>query len=197
MDRDGWQERYGRPDRVWSGKPSPRLPQVAEGRAPGRALDLACGEGADAVWLAEHGWQVTAVDFASNALARGQEAASAAGVAERIEWVEADLTEWQPPDTYDLVAIHFLHGPPELWQAGIAAGAGAVAPGGMLLVVAHDPSQLTEGNGMGPPDPSVLYGPSDIVAALPAGLIVEVAEVQTRETETGPWRDAVVIASAE
>ena len=108
MDADAWDQRYAAAERVWSVEPNVWLAQVARDLSPGRALDLACGEGRNAVWLAERGWRVTAVDFSAVALARGR-----AG-SEEVEWVEADVRAWAPPvDAFDLVAIVYLHLPPD------------------------------------------------------------------------------------
>jgi SAM-dependent methyltransferase len=132
-------------DEVWSGAPgsgmrtSPANPHlVAEVRAlkPGSALDAGCGAGAEAIWLAAHGWTVTAADIAPAALEAGRARASEAGVAEAIEWVRADLSTWQPGTTYDMVTTHYAH--PEISQLAFYERlAGWVTPGGTLLVVGH------------------------------------------------------------
>lgn len=102
---------------------------------PGTALDLGCGEGGDALWLARHGWRVTAVDIAPSALAVG---ASQQDPGDDITWVAADLAEWMPPTSYDLVAASFLHSTVELPRERILRrGAAAVAPDGTLVIVGH------------------------------------------------------------
>lgn len=136
-DPTWWEERYRAHERVWSGDVNPSLAQVAEGLTPGTALDAGAGEGADAVWLAAHGWQVTAVDASRTALDRGAAQAQRQGLT--VEWVEADLRTWVPPQRYDLVTSHYLHAE---GGRGWAWLADAVAPGGTLLVVGHDPSDL-------------------------------------------------------
>ena len=133
-----WEEHYGRAERVWSGRANPVLVDVAGQLPAGTVLDLGCGEGGDAIWLARQGWQVTAVDVAETALARAAEEATAAGVESRIEFRRHDLTRTFPPGEYDLVSAQFLQSPLELPRAELLQSAArAVAPGGWLLVVEH------------------------------------------------------------
>ncbi|MBZ4321839.1 class I SAM-dependent methyltransferase [Streptomyces huiliensis] len=139
-----WEEFYGRGDRVWSGRPNPLLVREAAGLAPGTALDLGCGEGADAIWLAERGWQVTAVDVSATALERAAGHAAQAGVADRITWQRHDLGvsfPARPEGGYGLVSLQFLHSPLGLPVGRILRSAtAAVAPGGDLLFVGHSES---------------------------------------------------------
>lgn len=135
-----WEDRYRRGEGTARLDPSPSLDAEAGALRPGRALDAGCGVGADALWLAARGWQVTAVDVSATALEQGRRTAHAAGspFAERIAWVHADLTAWQPdPGAFDLVSSHYVHvpGPPEALVARLASW---VAPGGDLLVVGHE-----------------------------------------------------------
>ncbi|MEH1098812.1 class I SAM-dependent methyltransferase [Micromonospora sp. CPCC 205561] len=133
-----WEEHYGRRERVWSGRPNPVLVDVATPLPAGTVLDLGCGEGGDAIWLAGRGWRVTAVDVAETALARAAEEASAAGVASRIEFHRHDLTRTFPPGEFDLVSAQFLQSPLEFPRGELLRSAArAVAPGGRLLVVEH------------------------------------------------------------
>ncbi|RZU75899.1 thioredoxin reductase [Micromonospora kangleipakensis] len=145
FERAAWEERYRARPAVWSGRPNPQLVAEATALAPGRALDVGCGEGADAVWLAQRGWQVTAVDIADTALRRAAAHAAAAGeaVAARITWAQADLRD-QPPTAgrYDLVSAQFMHLPGDARRQLFARLAAAVAPGGTLLIVGHHPSDL-------------------------------------------------------
>lgn len=130
-----WEERYA-PSRVWSGQPNHSLVAQTQDLPPGTALELGSGEGADAIWLAEQGWEVTAVDVSATALARAAEHAAERGVSPT--WVEADVAHWHPQGTYDLVTAFFLHSPVDFPRAEIfARAAGAVAPGGVLLIVGH------------------------------------------------------------
>lgn len=135
---DFWEQRYAS-TQVWSGRVNQTLAEVARGLVVGSALDLGCGEGGDAIWLARAGWQVTAVDISTNALERGRAAADAARVPSgRIEWVAADLASWQPAGTYDLVSACFLQSPVSLPRTEILRRAAtAVAPGGSLLIISH------------------------------------------------------------
>ncbi len=196
MTQQAWEERYSQPDRVWSGRVNPWVRTVASELPTGSALDLACGEGADAVWLASQGWRVHAVDFAQAALERGCAAAASAGVADRITWVQSDLSAgWRPDRTFDLVTMHFLHTPDAaVREAALRAAWAATA--GTLLVVAHDPANAVEGTAGGPPDPAVLYGADEVLGAL--GLVphapeVVVAESRRRVTEAGVWIDAIAV----
>jgi len=131
-----WEDRYGESDRIWSGEPNIRLVEIVSGLAPGLALDLGCGEGGDTVWLAKHGWRVTAVDIADTALRRAPEAS--ADLLQYIDFQQHDLTKTFPEGEYDLVSAHFLHSPTE-WDRDsvMRRAAAAVAPGGVLLVVDH------------------------------------------------------------
>jgi SAM-dependent methyltransferase len=124
----------------------------------GRALDLACGEGRNAIWLADRGWSVTAVDFSGAAIERAR-ALDSRG---RVRWVQADATTYQP-DEIDLALICYLQLTPDQRRSAVRAAAGGLAPGGTLLVIAHDSRNLTDGTG-GPPDPSVLYTANDVTA---------------------------------
>jgi SAM-dependent methyltransferase len=187
-----WDERHGARDPIESHEPDPSLAALLSGLAPGRALDLATGDGRNAIWLASQGWDVTAVDFSTGALERARSSAVAAGV--DVDWVLADLTEWRPaPRSCDLVAVMFLHLPREERRPVYAAAADAVARGGLLLVVGHDLSNLTAGAG-GPQDPEVLFTPTEIAADL-LDFTIETAETVTRDLGDGRQAiDAVVLA---
>ncbi|CAM3097771.1 SAM-dependent methyltransferase [Stackebrandtia soli] len=133
-----WDARYGEKERIWSGKPNGALISEVEGMTPGRALDLGCGEGADAIWLAERGWHVTGVDISTVALDRAAAHAADNGVAERITWRRLTLGDGFPEGSYDLIISFFLHSHGDLRREDILrAATSAVAPGGVLLVVGH------------------------------------------------------------
>jgi SAM-dependent methyltransferase len=132
-----WDGRYAEAGQVWSGEPNQALVREVEGLAPGTALDLGCGEGGDAVWLARRGWRVTADDVSAVALARGEAQAAAAGVGDRVTWQRHDLAATFPEGTYDLVTSHFLHSPGLDREAVLRRAVDAVAPGGTLLAVGH------------------------------------------------------------
>ncbi|MFJ3517799.1 MULTISPECIES: class I SAM-dependent methyltransferase [unclassified Streptomyces] len=133
-----WDGRYGESDRIWSGEANAMLVHEVSGLAPGRALDLGCGEGGDAVWLARLGWTVTGTDISGVALGRAAEHTADAGVAERVSFAQHDLTESFPEGEFDLVSACFLHNYGDFPRdAVLRRAASAVAPGGTLLVVGH------------------------------------------------------------
>jgi SAM-dependent methyltransferase len=188
-----WEQRYGDAP-IWSGDVNRSTADVAATLTPGTALDLGSGEGGDAVWLASRGWTVTAVDIATTALDRGRAAAEAAGVGDRITWRAADLAEWTPDDTFDLVTASFLHSTfafPR--RAVLRRAATAVAPGGHLLVVGHAAlppwsSHVEHAGRAEQEDGARLLGPDEQVADLaldPAAWTIVLAELRTRRT-TGP-----------
>ena len=180
--RDRWNRRYASGDRHPTPEPSRFLVAEVGGMAPGRALDLACGAGRNAVWLAEKGWRVTAVDFSDVGLTMARDLARARGV--EVDWIEADVVAWVPESrAYDLVCALYLQLPAPERRRVLGHAVGALAPGGTLLVVGHDLSNLTEGWG-GPPRAEVLYAPDDIVAEID-GLQVEKAERVRRPVEEG------------
>jgi SAM-dependent methyltransferase len=132
-----WEERY-RGGRQWSGRPNALLVCEVEGLAPGSALDLGCGEGGDAIWLAQQGWTVTAVDIATAAIGLGAEHADEQGVGGRITWQQHDLDESFPDGSFDVVSACYLHSPVALARTLVLRRAtAAVAPGGHLVVVGH------------------------------------------------------------
>lgn len=133
-----WDDRYSAQEQIWSGRVNAMLSEVAEELAAGSALDLGCGEGADAVWLATRGWLVTAVDVSATALARTRAAADDAGVADRVTTQQHDLVEDFPAGTFDLVSSQYLHSSQEFPRTAVLQRATqAVTPGGRLLIVDH------------------------------------------------------------
>ncbi len=133
-----WNTFYAERDQIWSGKPNAVLVEQVAGLKPGRALDLGCGEGADAIWLAQQGWTVTAVDISSVALDRAQQHAADAGVGDRVEWQRHELSTSFPDGEFDLVSAQFLHSKTELDRDAILRrAAAAVARGGVLLIEGH------------------------------------------------------------
>ena len=141
MDTDHhthWETRYAEKPRIWSGRPNTRLAEIVGGLIGSRALDLGCGEGGDAMWLAEHGWQVVAVDVSTTALARAAEDAEARGVLGHIDFQQHDLTKTLPDGPFDLVSAHFFHTTLEMDRLAILRRAAAtVTHGGTLLIVDH------------------------------------------------------------
>lgn len=189
MDADAWNERYEARDLLWSVEPNRFLPAQVAGLAPGTALDLACGEGRNALWLAERGWHVTGVDFSDVAIGRGRGFAAERGV--EVDWVVADVTTWDPPRLYDLVIVFYLQLPRGERTRVLRTAAGAVAADGSVLAVAHALRNLTDGAG-GPQDPAVLYEVSDVTDVLGDGFDVVTAGEVVRPFEADEVvRDAV------
>ena len=171
--REDWNARYAQKELVWTAEPNRLLAAEAAGLEPGRALDVACGEGRNAVWLAERGWQVTAVDFSDVALGKGARLAESRGV--EVDWVVADVVEYEPQrEAFDLVLVLYLQLPHDELLRALRHAGDAVGPGGTLFVLGHDTTNLVDGYG-GPKDVSVLFTPEDVTAALD-GLVVARAE---------------------
>jgi SAM-dependent methyltransferase len=183
IDRDEWNRRYGDRELLWTAEPNRFLVAETSALTPGRALDLACGEGRNAVWLAERGWRVTGVDFSDVALEKAGRLASSRGV--DATWIAADLLEYSPePRAFDLVIVFYLQVQDTERRPVLRAAADAVAPGGTFLVVAHERSNLEHGHG-GPQDRAVLYTAADVVADLDGtGLDAERAERVERPVQT-------------
>lgn len=189
MERTDWDERYSGEDLIWSAEPNRFLVREVADLPPGRALDLGTGEGRNAVWLAERGWQVTGVDFSAVGLAKARRLAASRGA--KVEWIEADLRAYAPPArSYDLVVVLYLHLTAEYRRTVVKRAAAAVAPKGTILVVGHDLTNLNGGVG-GPQNPAVLFTPEDIVADL-AGLHIERAERVLRSVQVD-GREATAI----
>ena len=190
-DEQAWDARYQESHRIWSGNPNVALVAEIADLKPGRALDLGCGEGADAIWLAQQGWTVTAVDISSVALRRAVQHAEDAGVADRIDWQQHELGTSFPSGEFDLVSAQFLHSKTELPRDGILrSAAAAVAPGGVLLIEGHMGFPSGEHN----PHPDIHFpAPDEVIdsLALPAG---EWETLVSREHErTQVMRDGVLI----
>ncbi len=172
--------------------PSAELVSTLDGVARGRALDLGAGPGRHAVWLAQRGWRVTALDFSAVALDLGRANAREAGVGDRVEWVVADATTWSPPSdaAYDLVLLTYFH-----VDADVVRRLGRwLQPGGRLVVIGHALRNLTEGVG-GPRDPSILNTPESLRDKA-AGLLVERCEEVVRAGVHGDEIDVVLVARA-
>jgi thioredoxin reductase/SAM-dependent methyltransferase len=189
-----WEDRYRSQDAIWSGKPNPQLVHEVADLPAGRALDVGAGEGADAVWLAQRGWQVTGVDISRVALDRAAQHAREAGVLARTRWTAADVTTWEPePCGYDLVSAQYMHLPREKREALFARLAAAVAPGGRLLLVGHDPSDMHTAVGR-PRMPHMFFTAEAIAGELASqDWEILVAERRTREA-VDPAHQQVMIA---
>ncbi|MFF3568461.1 class I SAM-dependent methyltransferase [Nocardia jiangxiensis] len=178
MDADFWDARYGSRERLFSGNPNGVLVTEVTDLPPGQALDVGCGEGGDALWLARRGWRVTAVDISRVALERA--AASAADVAERISWSVADLTRTPPPaQAFDLVTVQYFPLPREHDHTALRGLLTAVAPGGTLLVVGHDLADLPP-NPDGDMNPRDFYQPAEIATLLDENWIILIDETRPR-----------------
>ena len=181
MDSVEWDRRYAGRELLWTGEPNRFLVSETAGLRPGRALDLACGEGRNAVWLARQGWTVTGVDFSAVALEKARRLAEASAV--NAEWVAADLLEYRPEArAFDFVLLFYLQVPESQRRGIVRAAADAVAPGGTFLLVAHDRSNIDQGHG-GPQEPAVLYSADDVVLDL-GDLQIERAERVERPVQT-------------
>jgi|SRR5829696_5583305 len=180
MDAGDWDERYAASELVWSREPNQFVAAELTDLPPGSAVDLAAGEGRNAIWLASRGWSATAVDFSRVALDKG---ARLAGDLD-VSWVCADATTWQPAAPVDLVVIAYLQVPADDRRRAVRGAARMLRPGGTLLLVAHDSTNLAEGTG-GPQDPAVLMSAEDVVSDL-SGIDVEVlrAERVAREVRS-------------
>jgi SAM-dependent methyltransferase len=197
-----WDARYRTADKIWSGNPNPHLVAQVADLSSGSALDVGCGEGADAIWLAAHGWQVTGIDVSTVALDRAAERAADAGreISDRMNWQQADILVWDPaPQQFDLVSAQFIHLPGLARQAVHRRLAAAVRPGGSLLIVGHHPSDLETSLGR-PNLPDLFFTADQVVAALdPDDWQIMVAAAPERQTldpdgRSVTIRDAVVHA---
>jgi SAM-dependent methyltransferase len=183
---DFWDERYRSADRVWSGNPNPQLVAEVAGRPPGLALDVGCGEGADAIWLASSGWMVVGADISGVALERAAQHAEDTdpAAAARIHWWQADLLAQSPePGSFDLVSAQFIQLPPERRVPLFTALAAAVRDSGMLLIVGHHPSDLEAGVPR-PPMPELFYTPEEIASMLGDTWTVRTCEARPRSAAT-------------
>ncbi|MFC9893494.1 class I SAM-dependent methyltransferase [Nocardia sp. NPDC127579] len=218
MEAADWDARYAQSELVWGAPPNSTVvehvygleraitlrPDTPDGPVPEhpRALDLACGEGRNALWLATHGWQVDAIDYSQVGIDKGRTVATrlSRSVRSRISWHCADVTEPAAAGLtgpYELVLMVFLHLPAEQRRALLRRAANLLAPDGTLLVLGHDATNLTDGYG-GPQDPAILFTPDDIAADLgpeAEHLRVRLADRVYRPTEGRDAIDALVLAT--
>jgi SAM-dependent methyltransferase len=197
---DFWEQRYASSDRVWSGRANQALVDVTGTLTPGRALDLGCGEGGDAVWLAQHGWDVTGIDISPSAISRARAAADALGLTagpapDRIRFVVGDLESVTDAERYDLVYACFLQSPVALSREQILRRAAEqVGPGGRLLIVSHAAPPPWSQH-LAHHHPEGMPQPADDLAALalsPELWDIELAEVRGRDA-TGPDGEHAVL----
>jgi SAM-dependent methyltransferase len=196
VDAAAWDERYETSELVWSAEPNRFVVEVLADVDPGTGVDLACGEGRNAIWLAEQGWTMTGVDFSAAGLAKAASLSRARAV--EVGWVEADVAAWAPPPDQDLALVAYLHLPAAERARVLAHAVTACRPGGLVVVVGHARRNQTEGYG-GPQDAAILLDPDEVAADLAdAGADVERAEHLDREVDTddGPRTaiDTLVVA---
>jgi SAM-dependent methyltransferase len=178
-----WNERYAAAEQLWSGEPNQALVAAVAHRNPGRVLDVGCGEGADAVWLAGNGWQVTGLDVSGVALERAARHAAEAGVS--VTWVNSGLVEAHlAPGSFDLVSAQYpvlRKTPSRLAERAVLE---SVAPGGTLVFVHHADFQVDDPNHHGF-NPGDFVGPWDVVPLLGDGWLIEVNETRSRTVMAG------------
>ncbi len=180
MDSAQWDNRYSTSELIWTGQANQFVEKHLADLEPGTAIDLGAGEGRNAVWLATRGWTATAVDFSQVGLDKANQLAAEHGV--EIATVCDDATTWQPDAPVDLVVLSYLQLPSEQQRVILEHAATWLTPGGTLLVIAHDRSNVDKGYG-GPPSPEVCYTVGETVAALTA-LDITTAEVAERHVDT-------------
>ncbi|RKT08869.1 methyltransferase family protein [Streptomyces sp. 1114.5] len=199
MDSQDWDDRYAASELVWGAAPNRWVVRELADAAPGHALDLAAGEGRNAIWLADRGWEVTGLDFSAVALERAERLTAELPdeVADRLTWRHGDARTFDAPAAgYDLVLVAYLQLPAADRWTVLRRAAEALAPGGTLLVVGHDLSNLTEGVG-GPQDPAVLFTPEDVLADLDGlGLHAVCAERVHRTVGGEPGHRGVAAGSS-
>ncbi|HSK26241.1 MAG TPA: class I SAM-dependent methyltransferase [Jiangellales bacterium] len=183
MTAEDWDARYAAAP-VWSQGPNAVVADLLGPLEPGRAVDLGAGEGRHALWLAELGWRVTAVDFSATGLERGRSLAAERGL--EVDWQVADVTAWEPGEQVDLVLVAYLQLPEPVLTSVLRRAGGWLVPGGHLLVIGHDRANLERGHG-GPQDPDVLHD-AQMLAAAAEGLEVLDLEQVARQvsTDEGP-----------
>jgi SAM-dependent methyltransferase len=191
-----WDERYSGEHRTWSGRPNQRLVEQTAHLSPGDALELGCGEGGDAIWLAQQGWRVTATDVSAVGVEKARAHAAevlAPDFTDRITWLAADARSWQPPaGAFDLVTSHYVHLPVPLLADLQERLAASVRPGGTLLIVNHDPLDLQTTLGR-PNIPGILLTADEVAGVLdPRAWSVEVAEPFPRQATDKEGRPVTI-----
>jgi SAM-dependent methyltransferase len=176
-----WDARYGeREEKMWSGQPNGRLVAEIADRTPGRALDVGCGEGADAIWLARRGWTATAIDISDVAVCRAREAAELAGAT--VEWVCGDALQTPfPAGSFDLVSMQYPALPKAAGEAAVRRLLDTMRPGGLLLAVYHDlDHEHREHMTSQGVDPADYVGPDDLFLLIGDDFTVELHAVEPR-----------------
>jgi SAM-dependent methyltransferase len=180
MDAVEWDQRYREADRLWSATPNLFVEDRLRHRAPGRGLDLAAGEGRNAIWLASLGWQMTAVDFSAVGVSRGS------GQSDAVEFVVADVLVWDPETDFDLILIAYLHLGQAEFQRVVQRAREWLCPGGELFMIGHHTSNIESGWG-GPQYPEILWDVPAVLEWLEGMTVIE-SEVVRRPVETDEGR---------
>ncbi len=195
MDSESWNDRYReaatQADTVWSLEPNVWVAETVARLEPGTAVDLAAGEGRNALWLASLGWRVTAVDFAAVGLATGAARAEHLGL--EVAWTKADATTWRSPEPVDLVVVAYLQLPAPEIATVIGNAAASLAPGGTLALIGHDRDNLERGVG-GPQDPAVLLTVDELRSAASGFEVVECRQYERRTVDGKTAIDAILVA---
>lgn len=192
MDADAWDERYGAEPTLWGAQLNPVIAPVLAALPPGSSVDLACGNGRHAAWLAAHGWQCTGVDFSPVAI---EQARTRSG---DVVWEVGDALRWQPPGRLDLVLVAYLHLPPDDMHRVLRRCLSWLSPGGTLVHVGHARINISRGVG-GPSDPALLPTVGSIASALEGGVpdgdvLVRRLEHVERDTGHGTAIDLLLVA---
>ena len=195
MDASAWDAKYSAADLVYGAPPNQSLVEFATTLPRGRALDLASGEGRNALWLATRGWEVTAVDFSAVGLTKGHRIASKSpkSVQTRLTWVHADVTTVLPEPEYDLVLMLYLHLPQEQRRTVIHNAIGGLKPDGILMILGHHASNIADGVG-GPQDPEILYTPEQLASDVGGRATILRCEKRLRTTPDGTAIDSLLLA---
>lgn len=189
--REIWNERYRERGAVWGTAPNQFVADRLATMEPGRVLDLGSGQGRNAIWLAQQGHRVTAVDISDVATAQGREIAAELGV--DVEFVAANLETWEPdPERFDLVVLAYMQAPEHIRKPLHAKAVNALVDGGRVLVVAHHRDNLEQGVG-GPPTLDVLLDEQSLAEDFADLVVIENSRVIRRVDNDGQVGDAIDI----
>jgi SAM-dependent methyltransferase len=194
VDAADWDRKYDGAELRWGAPPNEVVVEFCTSLPRGRALDLACGEGRNALWLATRGWEVDAVDFSTAALSKAVKVAATAtaSIRSRVRWVHADVTTLTPERNYDLVVIAYLHLSRTERENVLATAVRALKHEGILVIVGHHSDNVKNGVG-GPQDVEILYSPGDLVDELHNGVRILVAEERHRPVGDSTAIDTVLM----
>lgn len=181
--RDDWDKRYSAKALNWSVGPNALFAQIVGKLPSGRAIDVASGEGRNAIWLAEQGWEVDAIDFSKIGITKSEQIAVKKNV--KVHWIVDDVTSFEfAPGAYDLVAVLYLHTSLAERERWLPRVIDAVAPGGHFVYIAHDPANVESGVG-GPQDKSLLPSVVELTSLLD-GFLLQRSEVYERDVDCDP-----------